>query len=59
MKKFRQAQRERASRACRALPLAIGLGLVSLVAAPPAYAEPVAQTQAAQLVTIKGTITDS
>lgn len=46
MNKFRQAQRERASRAFRALPLAIGLGLVGLVAAPPVYAEPVAQTQA-------------
>lgn len=59
MNKFRQAQRERASRAFRALPLAIGLGLVGLVAAPPVYAEPVAQTQASQLVTISGTVTDA
>ncbi|MCM1349343.1 MAG: TonB-dependent receptor [Firmicutes bacterium] len=59
MNKFRQTQRERASRAFRALPLAIGLGLVSLVAAPPVYAEPVAQAQASQLVTIKGTVTDA
>lgn len=59
MKKFRQAQRERASRAFRALPIAVGLGLVSLAAAPPVHAEPIAQAQASQLVTISGTVTDS
>lgn len=59
MKNFRQTQRKSVSRAYRALPLAIGLGLVSLVAAPPAYAEPVAQTQSSQLVTIQGVVTDA
>lgn len=58
MKNFRQSQRERASRMFRALPLALGLGLVGIVAAPPVYAEPVAQTQTSQLVTISGVVTD-
>lgn len=59
MMKKSDKHKDHVTRAFRALPLALGLGLVGLVAAPPAYAEPVAQTQASQLVTIKGVVTDS
>lgn len=52
-------QRQRISRVSKTLPLALGLALVSLVSAPPAFAVPVQATQASQLVTIKGVVTDS